>query len=351
MKIAYTLLLMIFLAIPGFSQMVITHSANNPVPGDSATCRQLVLSSPGSSGGGQVWDFSTISSTGKIHPLKVSKSPSGNLDGISENNQSLTDNDYEYILLSGSSGYQEVGYINPEKRLTLTYSDPIERMKFPMAFGDSYSDSFSGTAFYNGRSRIDLTGTYKVTADGWGTLVLPNHIMQNVIRVKSVRTSLQTNVCGTLTSTTTRYHWYAPGYRYPVLSYTETEQGAPTDKPNAAKTAYLCVDQLYNPQTSAALPSGQVKQTADQSVTVMVYPNPFKDRTTFHYFLRKPLVVSIELFDMTGKKVDRMVDRQIQSEGLHEGVVDAVELNLNAGIYYVRFTFDQQVVVQKIVRI
>ncbi len=351
MKIAYTLLLMIFLAIPGFSQMVITHSANNPVAGDSTTCRQIVISSPGASGSGQVWDFSTISTSGKIHPLKVNSSPSENLDGLSENNLSLTDNGYEYILLSEGNGYQEVGYINPEKHLTLTYSDPIERMRFPMAFGDSYSDSFTGTAFYNGRSRIDLTGTYRVAADGWGTLILPNHIMHNVIRVKSVRSSLQTNVCGTLSSTTIRYNWYAPGYRYPVLSYTETEQGTSTDKPVLTTTAYLCVDQPYNPQSTAVLPAGQVTQTADQSVTVMVYPNPFKDKTTFHYFLRKPLVVSIELFDMTGKKVERMVDKQNQSEGLHEGVIDAVELSLNPGIYYVRFTFDQQVVVQKIVRI
>jgi hypothetical protein len=83
----------------------------------------------------------------------------------------------------------------------------------------------------------------------------------------------------------------------------------------------------------------------------MVYPNPFRDKTTFHYFLRTPLVVSIDLFDMTGKKVGRMINSQSQTEGLHEGVVDAVELDLNPGIYYIRFTFNQQVVVQKIVRI
>lgn len=351
MKNTYPLLLMIFLAIPGFSQMVITHSANNPVAGDSATCRQMVISTPGASGSGQVWDFSTISTSGKIHPLKINSSPSENLDGLSENNLSLTDNGYEYILFSESNGFQEVGYINSEKHLSLTYSDPIERMRFPLQFGDSYSDSFSGTAFYNGRSRIDLTGTFRVAADGWGTLVLPNHILYNVVRVKSVRSSLQTNVCGTLTSTTTRYQWYAPGYRYPVLSYTETAQDTTSEKPVVTKAAWLCVDQPYNPQTPATLPAGQVTQTADQSVTVMVYPNPFRDKTTFHYFLRKPLVVTIELFDMTGKKIDRMVDRQNQSGGLHEGVIDALELNLNPGIYYVRFTFDQQVVVQKIVRI
>jgi hypothetical protein len=175
--------------------------------------------------------------------------------------------------------------------------------------------------------------------------------MHNVVRVKSVRTSLQTNVCGTLSSTTTRYHWYAPGYRYPVLSYTETEQGAPADKPVVTKAAYLCVDQPYSPQTASSLPAGQVTQTPDQSVTVMVYPNPFRDKTTFHYFLRKPLVVSIDLFDMTGKKIERMINSQSQAEGLHEGVIDAVDLGLNPGIYYIRFTFDQQVVVQKIVRI
>jgi len=54
---------------------------------------------------------------------------------------------------------------------------------------------------------------------------------------------------------------------------------------------------------------------------------------------------------MSGKISMRLVKNQVQAEGLHTGEIDGVQLGLAPGVYYIRFTFDKQVVVNKIVKI
>ena len=54
---------------------------------------------------------------------------------------------------------------------------------------------------------------------------------------------------------------------------------------------------------------------------------------------------------MSGKYNARLLKNQIQGEGLHSGELDAVTQNLAPGVYYIRFTFGKQVVVEKVVKI
>jgi hypothetical protein len=81
-----------------------------------------------------------------------------------------------------------------------------------------------------------------------------------------------------------------------------------------------------------------------------VFPNPFASSATYRYFLKKPAVVTLELFDITGKSISRIISRQNQQDGIHEGSLEAYPLGLTPGIYYARFTFDRQVVVAKMVK-
>lgn len=329
--------------------MVLTYENQGLKAGDSSNYTQIQYAPPGQSGAGAIWDFSSVQYNGKVPQFRIEAEASLHLAGLNNYNLVSSDNGYDYFLSSDETRCMEEGYINRAKRITMVYTDPLERMKFPFAFGDRFSGTFAGYAFHNERNRIDVTGEYSVEADGWGMLILPDRVLTNVLRVKSVKRGLQTGVCGSTVTTIIRYSWYAPGYRYPVLSSSQLEQITGAEKPVITNTAFINLEQKFNAEQVAGAGT-TVSQTDDQSVTVVMYPNPFQTTASFHYFLRKPVYVSMELFDITGKSVRKVLTRQQKGEGLHQGSLDAIELGLEPGIYYARFSFDRQVVVVKVVR-
>jgi len=175
-------------------------------------------------------------------------------------------------------------------------------------------------------------------------------MLNNVLRVKTIRKGLQVGVCGSTVSNITKYFWYAPGYRYPVISTNEIILTQGGNQPTSARSAFLNLNQV-SAGNSIAGTKNPDNQNVNDEVSVIMFPNPFSEKITYNYFLRKPLGVSVELYDMTGSNRIRLIKNQSQTEGLHTGDLDGVRLGLTPGVYYVRFTFDKQVVVHKIVKI
>jgi hypothetical protein len=269
--------------------------------------------------------------------------------GNAEKGLILTEDGYDYSYISGNNSYQETGYVNTAKNLKLSYSDPVIKMQYPFSYGQQFSDPFAGVAWYNEASKIELDGMISVKADAFGTLILPDRILKNALRVKSTKQSLQTSMCGSVQSTITKYNWFAPGCRYPVMTITTTENSYSGKEPVVVKSAWVNLDQqMFGSSTAGTESLGRV-ETAEN--TVIVYPNPFTDQVTYNYFLRKQVPVTVELYDMSGKFNIRIEKRALQAEGLHTGSIDATIHSLNPGVYYLRFMFDKQVVVSKIVKI
>jgi len=222
-------------------------------------------------------------------------------------------------------------------------------MKFPFSYGDRFSDPFAGITWYSGRSRNDVTGIYSVEADAYGTLILPDRILGNVLRVKTVRKSLQTSPCGSTVSNSVKYYWYAPGYRYPVMMTGSAESRYGGREPVITKSAWICSNQ----GTAGSLTSVTPAAGRDGSMesAVFVYPNPFSDRLVYDYFLREQMPVAVELYDLPGKFMISLEKKQIKSEGLHTGTMNSSLTGVPPGVYYLRFTFDKMVVVRKVVKI
>ena len=103
--------------------------------------------------------------------------------------------------------------------MNLVYSDPVVKMKYPFSYGEQFIDHFIGVAYVNETSRIDFFGDNSVSADAYGTLILPDRIIENALRVKSVKKGLQINMCGTADVNIVKYSWYASGYRYPCVEH------------------------------------------------------------------------------------------------------------------------------------
>jgi hypothetical protein len=198
-------------------------------------------------------------------------------------------------------------------------------------------------------------GDISVVADGSGKLILPDKVFEGILRVKSVKQGLQVSMCGTNNFTITKYSWYAPGNRYPVLSLNIIENRQNGGTAVITKTASTNTQQFSVKSASlggdALTLSKTIGETFEKSdVKVVVSPNPFTDKLKYEYLLPLPLNVTIELYDVSGKTNGMLVSNQPQTAGIHNGELFSSNYGLTSGVYFMRFTFDKQVVICKVVK-
>jgi hypothetical protein len=339
----------LFMSVGLFAQTSLTYKNNALLPGDLSTYREIHYIDPGNAGPNQIWDYSKIQYIGKNSVSNIQTASVQKTAGAGDYNVILNESGYDYFLSSSANRLEEWGYTNSEKKISLVYSDPVVKMKYPFFYGDQYSDPFTCVAYYDGKTRIDFSGNYTTTADAYGTLILPDMVIKNALRVKTVKKGLQINQCGSTEINIVKYSWYAQGYRYPVLNVSIVENRYRGGAPDITRTAYTNTQQPA--ENGIVAGNGQGKQIDNSDVTVILFPNPFEEKLTYNYFLRKQLPVTAELYDMSGKVRIRILKNQIQSEGLYTGEIDALTNGLAPGVYYLRFTFDTQVVINKIIRI
>jgi hypothetical protein len=341
---------LLFMSVSLFAQTSLTHQNNALISGDSCTYREIQFADPGNAGPDQIWDYSKIQFTGKSIVSFIQPDPSQKTTGVEDNNILLKESGYDYSLTSFENRLEERGYVNKGKNLTFEYSVPVIKMKYPFFYGDQTITPFTGVAYYNGKNKIDFSGNYTVAADAYGTLILPDVVIKNTLRVKIIKKGWQISMCSSTETNIIKYYWYAPGCRYPVLNISIVENRYRGGAPEILKTAYVTAQQLNDGNTIAGSndPGTKIEKS---DVSVILFPNPFDVKLTYNYFLRKQLHVSIELYDMSGKYSLRLLKNQIQSEGLHTGILDGFTHGLTPGVYYIRFTFDKQVIIGKVIKI
>ena len=347
---------LIFLTFGLSAQTILTYPNNGFVVGDSFTYQEIQFTDPGNTGPNQIWDFSKVQFTGKSPVSAIQTANLPKMEGAGDYNLSLLENGYDYFMNSSENGLEEHGYSNPDLKLTLKYSDPVVKMKYPFAYGAQFTDHFIGIAYYSETNTIDFFGDNVVSADAFGTLILPDRLIDNALRVKSTKTGLQVNMCGTTNINIAKYNWYATGYRYPVVSISLVENTPGVGTAQIIKTAYLTTQPPL--KNSPAVPFNLASPATDPKkaitkpeVSVNILPNPFTDQLTFNYYLQEQMSVSVELYNISGKNIAWIVKDLLQPLGLQTGEVIASRYGLMPGVYFLRFTFDNQVVVSKIVKI
>jgi hypothetical protein len=98
-----------------------------------------------------------------------------------------------------------------------------------------------------------------------------------------------------------------------------------------------------SPSTGVDIIQGDA-QLPRESILVQNYPNPFNASTEIHYRLPEDAHVRLEVFNVTGQLVDRLVDRE-QAAGQH--LVNWNAANLPSGIYLARLQAGQEMAVSK----
>ncbi len=341
-----TLLLFSFLFISGaFAQLILTYRNNALLPGDTIFTEEINLVSPGGDGPAQVWDFSGIQFTGEKNTSTISSSARAtNIpDGLHDFNTILSDKGYEYFYKIDEKQSEVVGLFN--KDLSLSLSDPILKLSYPMFYGKSIADEFSGSGINRNKSGIAISGNYSLEADAYGTLILSDRIIKDVLRTKIVENKIQINPCNVYEIKTTIYSWHAPSARYPLISINIREVKNNGQDPVITTTAMLNPAMCNTGILLTGSGQGNVGATS-----LILYPNPFIEKLYYNYLLRKQVPVTIELVDMNGKTVVMLADKKLQDEGFHTGELDAVKYDLKMGVYYFRFTLGDKVLVSKVVK-
>jgi len=347
MKIHILILTFLGLIFNAFSQTTLTHEQNALKPGDNNTFQAIDYVLPGGSGSNQIWDFSKIQYTGESDQGSVYDTPVKPLKGVLAFNLLVSEKEKEFYYRTTDNSLEELGYISED--FEVVYSDPVLKVIYPFSFGDAFSDQWKGDALFKGVTNIDLSGEHTVTADAFGTLILPDRVLKNTLRVKSEKHGIEVNMCGSTEVWLTRYLWYAPGYRYPVMYTSVKEYIITGQEPVVTKVSGVNLDQTVD--ILAEVDNGEQVTELNSDVSVIVYPNPFDERLTYNYFLRKDLSVSIDLYDISGRIDKSLLETQNQPEGLYTKALIATDHNLRPGIYYLRFTFDNKVIVKKIVKL
>jgi hypothetical protein len=344
-KIHLLLISTFFVASSAFAQFALTYKNNAPLVGDSIRTQSIENISPGGDGLDQVWDFSKIQFTNEKATSFLTQNPSKLIDGIGSHNATLNDKAYEYVYNIGEDKSEIVGLMT--NGLTVVFSDPILKIKYPVAFGTYFTDGFTGNGADLYKSNVAVSGTNSFKADGYGTLKLRDKTLNNVLRVKIEENKIQLNPCSVYEMKTTTYFWYAPTYRYPVMGTTTREVKSSTKNTEVTQTSFIN-EKLIN---SSSLVTGLDKKEAiPDEISLSLYPNPFIEKLNYSYFLPKQMPVTIELIDITGKTIIELVKEQIQPEGFHSGNIDALKNHLERGMYSFRIKCGDSVIVSKAVK-
>ncbi|MCF7811303.1 T9SS type A sorting domain-containing protein, partial [bacterium] len=84
-----------------------------------------------------------------------------------------------------------------------------------------------------------------------------------------------------------------------------------------------------------------------ESGITSVYPNPFNSIATIRFDLNVETVVSLRLFDISGREIRTLIENEAQEIGQHSIVLNAD--NLPAGLYLLKLEADRDFSVRKIV--
>jgi hypothetical protein len=91
-----------------------------------------------------------------------------------------------------------------------------------------------------------------------------------------------------------------------------------------------------------------IKENTLQNASMSIYPNPSSETSTISYHLNQKADVVISLMDVLGKVITE-VKNNSQAEGDYTFLISKHNLNLNNGIYFIRFSVDNNAITQKLV--
>ncbi|MAT38156.1 MAG: hypothetical protein CL946_00985 [Ectothiorhodospiraceae bacterium] len=215
------------------------------------------------------------------------------------------------------------------------------------------------------RNTFGAADTVVVRAKGvneiWGPeyqIIIPKRILKYKYPVLSVRNT-STDVAQATLTWTSENNNEEGGFRIfrtdgtgwkevassPANQYVYVDQAIQAGGSYCWKVQAIDVDTIYNSPFSNEACLENVTDLDDASAPVGIalhqnYPNPFSGETTISYSMQGSSVVSLSVYDMLGREVYRLVDKQSQAPGMHQVAMKAT--GLMPGVYIYRLITEKQ---------
>ena len=183
---------------------------------------------PGKSGAKQTWDFSkleTLKDTLTEWMVDPAKTPQGDIFPNSNLAEKYSDGRYVYLENKEKQSFLN-GFVEERKKIFIKYPDPVLIAQRPFIFGKTITDKYSEEFTVNNLDFVG-SGTATLSADAYGTLILPNGKYNNVLRVKIIQSQKDTltqynNISTTVSSS---YIWFDETHTSALLKIDATDSG------------------------------------------------------------------------------------------------------------------------------
>ena len=245
-------------------------SANTLRPGDRLPEQRIVFQDLGRSGENVLWNLGDVEVVDGRYKLRYAAFR----DSLHEWIAGTEHRTMYYYDQSAGDGIHIAGLENHTTRIL--YDTQELWLPLPMQPGDSVSGIFAGRGSYCGKVFLHAFGRYTTKADAGGTLILPDgERLKDVLRIRTDRYTMTRETepdtlllrygidsMAAMSADTALFllqqaeadstasvmraeilRWYAPGYRYPVLTTYRMEMTpAATDSiaPQPYTTAFYC---------------------------------------------------------------------------------------------------------------
>jgi hypothetical protein len=313
-----------------FAQPVLTAANSNPIIGEAFKWNYTSgITSVGSGGANQTWDYSTLTSTltqydSVIYPSSAMYGaghyPNANICFCNNCTGGPYSSCYLFYQANSDSLTDWGNACGSDIEI---YNNPSKSFIYPFTYKSAYLDSCRGTDNDAG-TNYTVWGSVYDTADGYGTLKLPSGVYSNVLRIKQITFSASKSSSGTVTSgTNTVYLWYLPGNHQPILSISTINQSA----------SYLSTIILG------------INDDKVSSNMLKLFPNPSTDIITVNS--QQLLVNGVEIYNALGEKV-YLNNRTIEQKNSR-----SIEINVSSfpsGVYFVKVKTEKGVAVRKFVK-
>ncbi|MCL2413142.1 MAG: T9SS type A sorting domain-containing protein [Bacteroidales bacterium] len=347
MKKIATFLGILLLSISDFSQTTLTFERHALRPGDVQVMHRASFVEAGPGGAGLIWNFSALEFTGEERNNILDATTVKKYGIFPSSNVAIntgTDGFHSMFRIT-STGNENIGHFGENFHVVLT--QPQRRMIYPFSFGNFHSSTFSGYGVY-GNATTDIVGDYSFEADAWGTLILPNNILTNVLRVRHTLSRYEFAMCFASETHQTRYLFYTENVRYPVFAILETmriNNNRDTSwHRSAAVNEFVRTVSPDQPIVATERPSIERREYIHS-----VFPNPFSDEINVNFTLEEQTNVSVELFTLEGLRVREILSRRVLEQGVHQFTHNTSDLP--SGVYFVKFTFNDFAFVKQTIKI
>ena len=282
-KIYLSLLSILALIATSVAQPSITAANFNPYDGFTAKYFSFTPFpfDPGPAGANVTWDFSGILANDSTNVTFMAASATAQAASFPSANLATGDAGIGYdFLITDANHLARAGAYITTGNILMYYHDAETILTYPFTINSTFTDTWASN-FTAGGYQVFRTAMTTVTADAYGTLILPWGNVSNVLRVHLEETITDSVFGPPATATNDAYIYLTPGVHYFLLSITQSGSNF--------RGSYIDA-------------SGVGINSIADSKYLTIYPSP-ASRTLNVDFTAEEKIVSTRITDVSGKEI------------------------------------------------